>query len=117
MKISTKYAGDTTETAILFALTKKGYTVSIPFGENCRYDLVVDIEGSLKKVQCKTGRLHNGCVIFRGCSQNISSGRRSYIGQIDFFGVYCLEIDRCFLIPIEHACMTDTTLRIDPPKK
>lgn len=34
--------------------TLKGYTVSIPLTDSQDYDLVVDIDGSLKKVQVKT---------------------------------------------------------------
>ena len=33
--------------------TKEGYTVSIPLTYTQEYDLVVDIDGKLKKVQCK----------------------------------------------------------------
>lgn len=33
--------------------TKEGYTVSIPLTDTQEYDLVVDINGELKKVQCK----------------------------------------------------------------
>ncbi|PTR88676.1 group I intron-associated PD-(D/E)XK endonuclease [Bacillus anthracis] len=34
--------------------TLKSYTVSVPLTDSQEYDLVVDIEGSLKKVQVKT---------------------------------------------------------------
>jgi PD-(D/E)XK endonuclease len=58
-----KDIGDRSTLAIIFALHMQGYTVLLPFGENSRYDLVVDT-GSLRRVQCKTGRLRNGKVIF-----------------------------------------------------
>ena len=34
--------------------TSKGYIVSLPLNDNQDYDLIVDIEGELKKVQVKT---------------------------------------------------------------
>lgn len=37
----------------------KGYDVSLPFGDNLRYDLIVDKEGTLYRVQCKTSVTKN----------------------------------------------------------
>ena len=42
------------------ALIEAGYAVSKPFGENQRYDLVIDDGETLARVQVKTGRLRNG---------------------------------------------------------
>lgn len=39
--------------AIAF-FVKKGYTVSIPLTDSQEYDLIVDVEGKLKRVQVKT---------------------------------------------------------------
>ena len=77
----------------------------VPFGENCRYDLVVDRTGELTRVQCKTGRLRHGAVRFSTAStyghlQSPHDARRHYIGQIAAFAVYCPETDGVYLIPI-----------------
>ena len=37
-----KDIGDRTTLAVMLALRNGGFTVSVPFGENTRYDLVVD---------------------------------------------------------------------------
>ena len=37
-----KDVGDRTTLAVMLALRGLGYRVSVPFGENTRYDLVVD---------------------------------------------------------------------------
>jgi hypothetical protein len=55
-----KTVGDRTTLAIMAALHDVGYDVPMPFGENTRYDLVIDDGRELKRVQCKTGRLYGG---------------------------------------------------------
>jgi hypothetical protein len=80
--------------AVMAALHEAGYAVLMPFGENTRYDLVVDDGCSLQRIQCKTGRLYGGAVVFNTCSYyahhpNPKTTSRDYIGQIDAFAVYC----------------------------
>jgi PD-(D/E)XK endonuclease len=55
-----KDIGDRSRLAVMLALRAAGFAVLIPFGENTRYDLVIDDGYSLGRVQCKTGRLFNG---------------------------------------------------------
>src|SRR4051812_14037160 len=52
-----KEVGDRTTLAIMLALHESGYQVSTPFGENTRYDLVLDDGARLLRLQCKTGRM------------------------------------------------------------
>jgi len=50
--------GIKTELEIILKFIELGYSVSIPYGNNNRYDLILDIGDKLNKVQCKTSR-HN----------------------------------------------------------
>lgn len=52
--IDTKQKGNLTELECITALTELGYLVSIPFGEDSRYDCIVDINNNLYRIQCKT---------------------------------------------------------------
>ena len=45
--IDTKIKGNITEMESMLAFMKLGYNVSIPFGEDSRYDFVVDINDKL----------------------------------------------------------------------
>ena len=116
-----KDVGDKSALAIMFALRLLDYGVLVPFGENTRYDLVVDTGKSLRKVQCKTGRLRNGAVLFATCSSYAHHGsavdpRRDYQGQVDDFAVFCHQLGSVYLIPIEDLDVrTLGTLRITPP--
>ncbi len=57
-----KDVGDRTTLAVMLALHESGYQVALPFGENTRYDLILDDSERLLRVQCKTGRLRMGAV-------------------------------------------------------
>jgi hypothetical protein len=106
----------------MLALHDAGYELLVPFGENTRYDFVIDDVLRLARVQCKTGRLRKGGVIFSACSSyahhpNPKMVTRSYLGQIDYFAVFCLDTGVSYLIPIEDAPVTRRgKLRIDPPR-
>ena len=103
-----KAVGDRSTLAVMLALQRAGYIVLMPFGENTRYDLVIEKGTSFARVQCKTGRLRGGAVRFAACSSyahhsNPSLTRRDYLGEIDFFGVYCPETGGVYLVPIADA--------------
>lgn len=74
----------------------------------------------LSRVQCKSGRLLNGCVTFRPCNTyahhpNPKASRRSYVGQIDDFAVFCPETRAVYLVPIDDVpSEASAALRIDP---
>jgi hypothetical protein len=106
-----KDVGDRTLLAVMLALRDAGYAISVPFGENTRYDLVIDDGGRLTRVQCKTGRLREGAVVFNTASSyahllSPRELRRTYQGQIDYFGVYCPETRDIYLIPIDDVTCT-----------
>jgi hypothetical protein len=76
-----KDIGDRSALAVMYALSSLGYELYVPFGENTRCDCIADDGTRLMKVQCKTGRLRRGAVIFRVCSsyahhRNPPFGRR-----------------------------------------
>jgi hypothetical protein len=106
----------------MLVLRELGFGVLVPLGENTRYDLVIDDGVTLEKVQCKTGRLRQGSVVWRVCSTyghhpNPQAVRRDYVGEIDYFGVYCPETGGVYLIPIgDLAVRNRGALRVEPPR-
>ena len=116
-----KDVGDRTTLAVMLVLRCLGYQVSVPFGENSRYDLVVDDGTRLQRVQCKTGRLYDGVIVFRTASSyahhpNPKPRQRHYRGQVDAFAVYCKHTGDVLLIPIEDVPREAASLRVDPPR-
>jgi len=60
--------GDLSVAMITAAFLRKQYVVLKPLSELSRYDLVIDKGSGFERVQCKTGRLRNGVIIFNTCS-------------------------------------------------
>ena len=106
----------------MLALDEAGYRVALPFGENSRYDLIIDDGVRLARVQCETGRLREGAVRFKACSlyahhPNPKITSRDYLGEIDFFAVYCRETGCVYLIPIEEVPLRwEAALRVSPSR-
>lgn len=100
-------------------LVRAGYLVSIPFGEDHRYDVVIEKDRTFASVQVKTGRLRNGVILFNCYSSHSHRGGavcRPYTDDVDFFGVYCHELDSTYLIPIGEIRVLRGSLRIAPTK-
>ena len=115
--MNTKTKGDITELKIATKLVELNEQVLFPYGDNSRYDLVVDRGDGFVKIQCKTGRLRKGVIIFNTCSQHCRNHmRKDYCGEIDFFGVYCPQNGKCYLIPVKNVGIRVGCLRISPPK-
>jgi hypothetical protein len=117
--MDTNAVGAQTEGHVLASLIRAGYTVALPFGV-ARYDLVVEMPDGFKRVQCKTGRLREGAVRFSTAS--LGSVRKPgkftkspYIGQADFFGVYCPDTDAVYLVPVGPARAV-MALRVSPSR-
>jgi len=115
---NTKLIGDVTETKVLSALVEKGWAMSVPWGENCKYDLVGDDGDKIHRIQCKTGRLRNGSVIFRTHTSHVhrGGGLEGYKGKADLFGVYCPDNGSIYLIPVDEVPDTYAYLRVEPTK-
>ena len=118
IELTAKQKGNVTELECLLAITKQGYKVSVPFGENCRYDLVADINNKLYRIQCKTARaLHNSegfsfktksvVITAHGAKESTYSKN-----EIDFFAT--VYEGQCYLVPVEE-CGKEKSLRFCYP--
>jgi PD-(D/E)XK endonuclease len=117
-----KSVGDRTTLAVIAGLRSAGFEVLLPFGENTRYDLVIDDGDRLARVQCKTGRLREGAVRFNTCSSYAHHSKprapnRDYIGQVDYFAVHCSQTAGVYLVPIEDLpTRRSAALRVEPAR-
>jgi hypothetical protein len=108
--------GNLSEAKVLVALIEAGYVVSRPFGDGCKYDFVIDDGKSLQRVQCKTGRVKRGCIVFNAYSVAGNSGgkRQGYSELADIFAVYCPENEQTYLVPVGAVGIGEAWLRVDP---
>jgi hypothetical protein len=108
--------GSQTEGIVLAALLRAGKTVLLPFGGAQRYDLALDEAGRLVRVQCKTARYLQGCIIFDTNSHRRDHSKMGYKGFADLFGVYCPVLDKVYLVPVHDVGQVEGRLRVDPTK-
>jgi hypothetical protein len=117
--MNSKDKGNIAEAAVLLRLLQLGKTVSIPYGENARYDLVFEEQGKFYTVQCKLGRLRKDSIKFNLCSVYKIKGKlvkRSYGDSIDYYGVYSPDLHKVYLVPSREVKKREATLKLGIPK-
>ena len=108
--------GNRSEARVLAALVDAGYSVLIPFGSGHKYDFVIDDSARLFRVQCKTGRVRNGVLLFNAYSQSGNgSVKMSYRGLADLFAVLDPDNDKVYIVPVDEVGITVVSLRLTPP--
>ena len=118
---NTKKVGNLTELQCATRLYELGCAVSIPFGNSEKYDLIIDWNNKLYKVQVKTTKsIKNNIMSFATKTTNYTKGKwksKSYkIDDVDFFFLYCMENDWCGLYVPKGKINTDITIRLEKPK-
>ena len=114
--MNSKDVGNISELAVMAALAKMGKRILVPFGDNLRYDLLIDNQdGTFTRVQCKTARLKEdkGYIKFATCSSQYHRGgvKHDYYYEAELFGVYCPQLDKVYLISyIYFSYLFDTFL-------
>ena len=97
--------GNIAEMEIAAAAVRLGVSVFKPLSEHARSDLVFEVGNRLFRVQCKWGRLSpdgDALVVRVGGNWCSPAGyvRTTYTEEdVDLFGIYSGELDRCFLLP------------------
>ena len=118
--MNTKHRGSTSEAHIMAALLEQGLTVLVPWGENCKYDLLTENQdGAFTRIQCKTGRMKDGYIDFGTSSTYRIKGEivnKDYRGHADLFGVYCPQNNKCYLISVSVVGKRGGRLRLEAPK-
>ena len=120
MQVDTRVKGELTEIKCQLYCLENGYIVSKPILDNARYDMILDYNGKLYRIQIKTSRWmseeHEG-IIFNCKSQHSISGGNKIMKyspeEIDFF---MTEFENeYYLIPCEKT-KTEMRLRFKPTK-
>jgi hypothetical protein len=113
--MQTREKGNLTEAKILAALVGAGYLVSVPFGSGHKYDFIIDDSVRLLRVQCKTGRVNKGVLLFNSYSQSGNGAtKQGYHGLADIFAVLNPESGDVYLVPVDGFGTTGVTLRLTP---
>ena len=102
-----KRKGDLAELKVAADLIDRGCRISIPFGEECNYDLIADYEGRLHRVQVKYTRSDGRVVVIRCRSHSLTKGKvratKLYTAaMIDWIAVYDCTSERCYYCPSQE---------------
>lgn len=120
MKCSTKRKGNKAESVILSEFVKNEIPVSLPFGDNEKYDLIIELKSKFYSVQVKHGNLKNG-VILVDLRHRIGVKRikyETYYNKVDLIAVWCEQNNMSYLLPMDlFGNKILAILRITPPKK
>ena len=112
--------GDVTEATVVAELTRRGVTVALPFGDNERYDLVIETpDARFLRAQVKTGWTDEGVVNFRGYSQHTNAQGnvpKKYDGDIDCFLVYSHVYESMFFV-WEDEIDFAMSIRVEQPEQ
>lgn len=117
-----KEQGERSERRVIAALLDHGYDVLIaPYGENRRYDLVLDLGDRFVRVQTKTARLtSDGGALVAATSSfaGLGAARRrvQYSGQIELFAIFSPHTGQVYLVPVGACPGSEVRLRLSPAK-
>jgi hypothetical protein len=108
--------GNHSESIVLGAYLKEGFTVSIPFGSGASYDLLIDTGSNIYKIQVKTAWISKGVLKYKCLRRRPKSEtRRLYKeSEVDFLAVYSPANDELYGIPIKNHPNNVGWLRIAP---
>lgn len=100
----TSRSGYVAETKVLTELIKRGFTVSIPFGD-CRYDLVAERGGRFFRIQVKyINWLTKHNTIRLNLHSITRNGRRRYrADEVDFFVAYYEPEEKFYVVPFQDV--------------
>lgn len=111
--------GDINELQCILDFQKRGYYCSIPFSGSCRYDLIVDIDDKLYKIQCKSSAYSEDEGVLKMSATRSTTNTQKTVrytyskDEVDYF--YTSWNNYGFLIPINEVS-TEKYLRVKPPK-
>ncbi len=120
-----KHIGNLTELQCITRFYELGYSVSVPYGDSNKYDIILDCNNNLYKLQCKHAKEfydENGNVSYlkiktswqSGYTKNNQYHTNKYSeNDIDFFVTHYKGTN--YLIPV-NECSTKKVLRIISPK-
>lgn len=119
--MNTKDKGDISEAKALLEFSKRGIPVLIPWGDNLRYDMVIELNKTFYRVQVKTANEErNGAILcYTRSSTNHTSNKKlsTYEDDVDYFVFYNQKRDIIALVPIDVVNEKKTlSLRIEKPK-
>lgn len=119
--LNSKAKGNIGEIKVASEFIKYGCIVSFPFGDNARYNLIVDTGDELWKVQVKYSDSkpeYNSwrCVCVSSTNHTTNKKLTNYKNDVDVMAFYIPDIDTCVMFKIDEiGDKTNIFVRVEPP--
>ena len=125
--MDTKLKADIAESAVVTELLRRGFNVLKPVGDRLPYDLAIDVNGKLARVQVKSAWFYKGA--YKVDTRMTKTNRRKMIRKhynrkdFDFAIVYISDINIFYIMPVavfsgykSEISLVETTKRQRRPK-
>lgn len=90
--------GDYGVAMVIADVKKRGYKIALPMGEDWPFDLIVQRDNKLERIQCKYTE-SDGAVIKAKCGSTSGYVNYKYTAEhIDWIAVYDKTTDKCYYI-------------------
>ena len=113
--LSTHNIGDQGELAIALDCIERGYMVSFAFGQNSRYDMIVDRSGELFRLQVKTVNSTEDKIFLEAKTANSRGNYHYSLEDYDCLAIYDRRTKQCFYL-VGGDRIGTITLRFTEPK-
>jgi hypothetical protein len=111
--------GNYAEMRVAADCIRRGYSVSIPFGHETRYDLIIDKNGTLIRTQVKHAQLEGDSVRVKCTSTNHGGASAPYtLTCVDMIAAFEPTTDRVYYLPMSEigGITRAALLRLIPAK-
>ena len=110
--------GDVGEAHAIYEFTRLGIPVSKPVNNSMVYDLIIDVENVLYKIQVKTTSgfvPDTNTMVFDLTKLDVRSNMNIHYSytqdEVDFFYLYCIEENISMLLSVKDAPKTTVSFR------
>lgn len=120
-EIQHKHKGIIAEQAVSLEAIQRGWTVSIPIGNNAPYDLIIDTGSKLLKIQVKSAWYDSSKNNYMANTRMSKTNRKIYKqvhyceGDFDFAIIYVPDTKDFYIIPITVFLSFKSSVLIQSP--
>jgi hypothetical protein len=116
--MDTKLKADIAESAVITELLRHGFNVLRPYGDRLPYDVAVEQNGCLVRIQIKSAWFESGSKRFKVDARQTKTNRRIMVrkhysdNDFDFAVIYVSETNDFFIIPVAKFISYRSTVTI-----
>lgn len=91
--------GDRAEIEIAAECLERGYKIAVPYGQNWRFDLIVERADKLERIQCKFVESDGNVICVKCRSRNGATDYMYTEKDFDWLAIFDKTTDACYFVP------------------